>query len=81
MPFEMLRPSEYYQAVEDVKTELTKRVIILIEGTSDLADLGENKPWPDDVICHQFRCTQCGRTFKLFADTYHGRASWRIVAP
>jgi hypothetical protein len=35
--------------------------------------------WPGDVLIHKFKCTNCGREFKLAADTYHGSASWSAL--
>jgi len=33
-------------------------------------------PLPGDCIFHYFQCAACDREFKLYADTYHGNASW-----
>src|SRR5216684_7599187 len=37
-----------------------------------------NTAVPGDTISHDFQCTAWGRAFKLFADTYQGRASWTV---
>lgn len=28
--------------------------------------------WYNDLMCHQFKCKECGSVFELFAETYHG---------
>ena len=34
-------------------------------------DLREEGPW-DDVLSYRFQCRECGQSFSLTAETYHG---------
>lgn len=46
-------------------------------GQPSFLQLRANEPWPD-VMRYHFSCPQCGVTFLLEAETYHGTGgAWR----
>jgi hypothetical protein len=68
---------EYLDIVRQVIEIVGEGTFRLVHADCPLEDLF--KPtWPGDVISHDFQCTNCGRSFHLFADTYHGNASWTV---
>lgn len=72
-------PEAYYDLKEKIERLVDEGVLSLIEGTCSLTDIFREKQWPADILQHDFQCTTCGRTFRLFADTYHGRSGWRAL--
>jgi len=34
--------------------------------------LNPTEPWPDDILEYRFACTECGATYMLSCETYHG---------
>lgn len=69
-------PGRYYDLVAEIGQVLDEGTMVVTEGTCDLKDISKKKPWPADILQHDFRCVSCGRMFRLFVDTYHGRGSW-----
>ena len=72
-------PREYVDLVRQLEELVASGAFRLLHGTSALAELQENRRWPDDVITHVFECCNCGQRFRLSADTYHGSGgSWEM---
>jgi len=76
---EIRSPEEYHRLKEQASLLLKDGKMILPRATCDMEDIVEGKPWPADILQHDFRCAFCGRTFRLFADTYHGRGLWEAL--
>jgi hypothetical protein len=68
-------PREYLDLVRQLLELVGQGAFLMVHASCPLEDMF-NTPWPGDCISHDFQCTMCGRAFQLFADTYHGRASW-----
>ena len=66
---------EYQDIVRQIIEVVNQGTFSLVRADCPLQDVF-NTPLPGDCIFHDFRCTACGRAFHLFADTYHGHASW-----
>ena len=70
-------PGEYKELVR-LLIEMVKRgALKVLEASCPMEDIFKPK-WPSDIIIHSFKCTACKGAFHLFADTYHGRASWKF---
>jgi hypothetical protein len=71
-------PGEYRAIAGKLIEVVDQRTFAIVSADCPLEDLF--KPvWPSDVVEHKFFCVACGRSYRLFADTYHGRASWSPV--
>jgi hypothetical protein len=68
-------PREYLDIVGQLIELVGQGAFLLVHASCPLKDI-RNTPWPADIIFHDLQWTMCGRAFQLFADTYHGRASW-----
>lgn len=77
IPREFLTPSEYRELARRLREG---RDLRLVRGTCPLEALDSAGPWPADILEHEFACAECGARFRLWADTYHGRASWSAAA-
>jgi len=76
----IINPNEYISIVEQAKNFVVGGILILLNGTCSLDEIGKGKPWPDDIIRHMFKCTDCGRVFTLGVETYHGSGGeWSVV--
>jgi hypothetical protein len=69
-------PEQYHRLKEEIIPLLDSRKLRLLKGTCSLKDIKRESRWPADILEHDFQCTSCGRVFRLFVDTYHGRGSW-----
>jgi len=69
-------PSQYIDMSRQLKELVQQGTFLVVHADYPLGEL-RNGMWPDDILQHDFQCTTCGRAFHLFADTYHGRATWR----
>jgi hypothetical protein len=74
------KPREYLEFARRLLTAVDDGRMTLAESTCPLQDLF-NAQWPADVVEHNFVCTACGRSFQLFADTFHGHAGWGLTGP
>ena len=74
------KPREYLELAYRLLGLLNEGAFIAAESTCPLQDLFKPE-WPADVVEHNFQCNTCGRTFQLFADTYHGHAAWDLTGP
>jgi len=72
------QPREYLEMARQLIEELNHGTFVMVHATCPLQDLF-NPQWPGNVAEHGFQCRSCGRTYQLFADTFHGRASWDLV--
>src|ERR1700677_1930554 len=76
--FNIGRPREY----RDVNCQLTEPVnqgtFLLVHGTCPLEAL-LTPPWSGDIMGPDFRCTLCGWTYQLSADTCLSNASWTPI--
>jgi hypothetical protein len=74
------KPRAYLELAHRLLGLVKEGAFVLTESTCPLEDLF--KPdWPSDTVEHNFQCNVCGRTFQLFADTYHGHAAWDLTGP
>lgn len=73
-------PREYLGLARHLLNLVSDGVFFLTESTCLLEDLF-NPQWPNDVVEHNFECTLCGRSFQLFADTFHGHCGWDLTGP
>ena len=74
------KPREYLELARQLLNSVNEGALIVTESTCPLQDLF-NPEWPGEEVEHNFECTACGRTYQLFADTYHGRAGWGLTGP
>src|SRR5262245_18466676 len=66
---------EYRDIVRQLIELVNQGRFLLVHASCPLQDMF-NTPMPGDCIVHDFQCITFGRAFQLFADTYHGGASW-----
>jgi hypothetical protein len=71
----ILDVSEYLDLTRELIQIVSEGTFLLVAATCPLEDVFQT-PMPGDTISHDFQCFACGRRFKLFADSYHGHASW-----
>lgn len=74
------KPREYLELAYRLLGLLNEGVFVATESTCPLQDLFKPE-WPASVVEHNFQCSACGRSFQLFADTYHGHAAWDLTGP
>ena len=74
------QPREYLGPARQLLNLVNDGAFVLTESTCPLQDLFKSQ-WPSDVVEHNFECTSCGRSFQLFADTFHGFAGWGLTGP
>ena len=74
------QPRQYLELVRRLIGLIDEGVIALTASSCTLQALF-NAEWPSDTAEHNFECITCGRTFQLFADTYHGHAAWDLTGP
>jgi hypothetical protein len=74
------KPREYLELARRLLGLVNDGVFVMTASTCPLQDLS-NPQWPADTVEHNFQCTACGRSFQLFADTYHGHAGWGLTGP
>ncbi len=72
--------AEYLELARRLLTAVDDGRMTLAASTCPLHDLF-NAEWPADVVEHNFVCNACGRSFQLFADTFHGHAGWGLTGP
>jgi hypothetical protein len=74
------KPREYLELARQLLNSVNEGALTVKECTCPLQDLF-NPEWPSEEVEHNFECTACGRTYQLFADTFHGRAGWGLTGP
>jgi hypothetical protein len=74
-----LGPREYRELARQLTVILHEGTFVTIRADCQLSGLTDSFVWPGDVLFHIFKCTRCGTTFQLFADTYHGSAKWELL--
>ena len=74
------KPRDYLEFARRLLALVDEGVLALNQSTCPLQELF-NSQWPADLVEHNFECKLCGRTFQLFADTYHGHAGWDLTGP
>jgi hypothetical protein len=73
-------PREYLKIARRLMDVVSDGTFLMVHATCPLQDLF-NPQWPGNVVEHGFQCTACGRNYQLFADTFHGNASWSVMEP
>jgi transposase-like protein len=68
-------PREFLNIVRQLIEIVEQGKFLLVHADCPLQDFF-NTTWPGDVITHRFQCTECGRVFERYTDTYHGGARW-----
>lgn len=74
------KPREYLEFVRRLLDSVNDGTLTLTQSTCPLEDLFKAN-WPHDIVEHNFECPACGRSFQLFADTFHGHAGWGLTGP
>jgi len=75
--FDLRGPEDYRNTAAEVAAMVNRGSLQVVKDHGvTLTEVATSEKWPGDVIVHDLVCTQCGAKFQLFADTYHGRASW-----
>lgn len=74
------KPRDYLEFARRLLGLVNEGAFAVTESSCALQDLF-NPEWPADAVEHNVECTHCGRTFQLFADTYHGHAAWDLTGP
>jgi hypothetical protein len=74
------KPREYLEFARRLLDSINDGTITLAQSTCPLEDLFK-ADWPNDIVEHNFECSACGRSFQLFADTFHGHAGWGLTGP
>ena len=74
------KPREYLELAYRLLGLVNEGVFTVSGSTCPLQDLFKPE-WPAEVVEHNLQCTVCGRTFQLFADTFHGHAAWDLTGP
>jgi len=72
---------EYRDLIRQL-VELTNRngIFKMLSGNVALEEILQSQVWPDDLLQHTFRCTNCGRMFELSFNTYHSStAVWSVM--
>ncbi len=75
--FDFANPGEYKEFIRQLIGRVSRSSLRLVTASCPLEDILNKPKWPGDILSHDFQCTACNRTFHLFADTYHGGASWK----
>ena len=68
--------SQYQNIVRQLIDFVDQGLFALMQADCPLQDV-LSTPFPGDVLTHIFQCSNCGETFQLWADTYHGGANWK----
>ena len=77
---------ELFRAIETVRQALANGDVVEVDagpmrGVVAFSDLSDAGPL-DDLLLYRFRCPDCGQTFVLGAETYHGSGgSWGKSEP
>jgi transposase-like protein len=71
-------PREYLGIARHLIEVVNEGTFLMVHATCPLQDLFSPE-WPGSVVEHAFLCTGCGRNYQLYADTFHGRASWDVL--
>lgn len=74
------KPRAYLELAYRLLGLIKEGIFVVTEGSCPLEDLFKPE-WPSDTVEHNLQCKVCGRTFQLFADTYHGHAAWDLTGP
>jgi hypothetical protein len=73
-------PYEYFHIADQIKEIINEGTMELVKGNCDFFAIEKGKPFPDDLLFHQFKCTTCNRKFELSVETYHGSGgAWNVV--
>jgi hypothetical protein len=73
-------PRGYLEFARRLLDSVNNGTLALTQSTCSLEDLFK-ADWPNDIVEHNFECSACGRSFQLFADTFHGHAGWGLTGP
>jgi hypothetical protein len=68
---------EYQDIVRQLIEVVNQGTFLLVQASCPLQEM-LNTALQGDTVFHKFQCFACGRPFQLFADTFHGWASWTI---
>jgi hypothetical protein len=73
---------EYRDLVRQLIDFVDRGVFKVISANVPMAEILSSQTWPADELRHVFVCLQCGRTFKLFFNTYKSNeAMWEALLP
>ena len=75
--FDLPGPEEYKKLVRRLMEMVKSGALKVVQASCPMEDIFGPK-WPSDIVIYNFQCTACRRAFHLFADTYHGRATWEF---
>jgi hypothetical protein len=78
--FNIDEPRQYLDIAAQLMEVVSDGTFLMVHATCPLQDLFKAE-WPGNIVEHNFQCTECGRSYQLFADTFHGRASWDLIGP
>jgi hypothetical protein len=83
--FRIRHPHELKSAIEDVRKFINDGILVEISNgdstfpCSPFSVLATEGPW-DDYLQYIFKCVDCGRLFRLSAETYHGvGGEWELI--
>jgi hypothetical protein len=68
-------PRDYRDIARQLIEIVGQGTFRMVKASCPLEDLFKPQG-PGDIVIHDFEFP-CGQRFSLFADTYHGRASWQ----
>src|ERR1700722_15466900 len=74
--FEAHDPADYRNIVRLLIDAVNRGTLSIVYESCPLPEI-LGATMPGDTLTHDLKCMHCGRPFHLFADTYHGRVSWR----
>ena len=72
-------PGQYIELVKKLRLQIDNGSFLLMKKSCNFEDITLGKPWPSDILEHEFECSSCRRRSRLFVDTYHGRGSLQVL--
>ena len=72
-------PGIYFQCLEAARTLIAEQKLSVVRASCELSEITPDRPWPSDILEHEFKCTGCPRRYVLWVDTYHGTGSWKVA--
>ncbi len=61
---------EYFDLIDQVRIILDQGIMILLDSSCSLKRIKKGKGLPTDYVDHIFRCSTCGRKFRLQFQVY-----------
>lgn len=69
-------PHELYDLVNQLRETIGQGTFQSAGGNCKIEDIAPNKSWSHDYLECFFVCTVCAKSFRLYAETYHGAGGW-----